>query len=170
MTTNPVEDTKQNNFAGKYLSFALGNEFYGIPVLQVREIIKLVPITTVPQMPEAVKGVINLRGKIIPILDLRTKFGLTRIEQTERTCIIVAQVGSGTGGMMNMGLVVDAVEEVLNVGAAEIEETPDFGMAVDTTYIRGIAKVKGTVKILLEIDRVVTEEGKLQMSAAAKGN
>jgi purine-binding chemotaxis protein CheW len=170
MTSNAVEERKQTNFTGKYLTFGLGNEFYGIPVLQVREIIKLVPITTVPQMPEAVKGVINLRGKIIPILDLRTKFGLTRVEQTERTCIIVAQVGSGSGGVMNMGLVVDAVEEVLNINASEIEETPDFGMAVDTTYIRGIAKVKGTVKILLEIDRVVTEEGKQLISAAVKAN
>ena len=144
--------------AAKYLTFVLGQESYGIAVLTIREIIRMTDITSVPQMPDYVKGVINLRGKVIPILDLRAKFRLARVEATERTCIIVVQVGTAGGARMLMGLVVDAVEEVLNIAAGDIEKTPDFGAKVETDYILGMAKIKGRVKTLLDIDRVVSAD------------
>ncbi len=141
--------------AGKYLTFMTGGEEYALPVLKVREIIKVMDITTVPQVPACVRGVINLRGKIIPVTDLRLKFGIPPAEATDLTCIIVADVVATSGTVM-MGLLVDGVSEVLNIQPQEIEETPSFGSAVCTDYMRGVAKVKGTVKILLDIDRVMT--------------
>lgn len=144
--------------AGKYLTFRLGAESYGVPVLKVREIIRLTPITAVPQMPNYIKGVINLRGKVIPVVNLRIKFGLPEVESSERTCIVVVQVELSSNTKTHMGMIVDAVEEVANLPAQDIEESPNFGAAVDTTYILGMAKVKGTVKTLLDIDKVVTAE------------
>lgn len=150
--------------AGKYLTVVLDHESYGIAVLKVREIIRLQKITTVPQMPGFVKGVINLRGRVIPVVDLRVKFGLGA-EFTERTCIVVVQVRLSAERTVQMGLIVDAVEEVVNLTSAEIEPTPDFGAKIDTTYLLGMAKVKGQVKTLLDIDRVVAPE---QMQAVAQ--
>ncbi len=142
---------------GKYLTVVLDNESYGIAVLKVREIIRMQKITPVPQMPEFVKGVINLRGRVIPIIDLRVKFGLQAIF-AERTCIVVVQVKVSATQNVQMGLIVDSVEEVVNLAANEIEPTPDFGTRIDTSYILGMAKIKGTVKTLLDIDRVVAPE------------
>ena len=144
--------------AGKYLTFALALEEYGLPVLKVREIIKMLDITQVPQVPAHVKGVINLRGKVIPVVDLRLKFGFAEQGYSERTCVIVVEVALPTGRVM-MGIVVDAVSEVLNIAAEDIEETPEFGGRVDTNYMNGIAKVKGKVKILLDLDRVLVADG-----------
>ena len=141
--------------AGKYLTFTLHNESYGIDVLKVREIIRLTTITVVPQMPAYVRGVINLRGKIIPVMDLRLKFGFAEAASTEKTCIIVVQVKLPDGKSNQMGLVVDGVEEVANIAAADIEETPDFGGQIATDYIVGMAKLKGAVKTLLDIDGIV---------------
>jgi len=124
--------------------------------LKVREIIRLADITAVPQMPEYVKGVINLRGKIIPVVDLRLKFQLAKAETSESTCIVVVQIQNSTGLKTQMGLIVDAVEEVANINANDIEDTPDFGSVLDTEYILGMAKMKGGVKTLLDIDRVLT--------------
>ncbi len=146
-----------NNLSGKYLTVVLENEAYGLNVLKIREIIRLQKITPVPQMPPFVKGVINLRGRVIPIVDLRVKFGL-KAEFTERTCIIVVQVKLPTDQVVQMGLIVDSVEEVVNLNATEIEPTPDFGAKVDTSYLLGMAKIKGQVKTLLDIDRVVAPE------------
>lgn len=143
------------NLAGKFLTFSLADESYGIAVLKVREIIKLVTITPVPQMPGHVKGVVNLRGRIIPVIDLRVKFGMPAGAHTDRTCIIVAQVAGPAGAKNALGLLVDSVEEVLNIAAAEIEETPDFGGAGAISYLLGMAKIKGKVASLLDIDRVV---------------
>jgi len=140
---------------GKYLVFGLGREEFGIRVLKVREIMGIQDITAVPRTPGHVKGVINLRGKVIPVVDLRLKFGLPEQEYTQRTCIIVVQV-KGEAGPMLMGIVVDGVAEVLNLAVADIEDTPDFGDGTSTPYLLGMAKVKGKVKILLEIDRVLT--------------
>jgi len=151
--------------AGKYLTFALGAEEYGLAVLKVREIIKMLDITQVPQMPAHVKGVINLRGKVIPVVDLRLKFGFPPQEYTERTCVIVVEVMSATGAVL-MGIVVDAVSEVLNLAAEDIERTPDFGEHVETDYMTGIAKVKGKVKILLDLDRVLGADGTINLRAA----
>src|ERR1700690_726202 len=146
---------KSDDRGGKYLVFELGREEFGIRVLKVREIMGIQDITAVPQTPAHVKGVINLRGKVIPVVDLRLKFGLPEQEYTQRTCIIVVQV-QGEAGPMLMGIVVDGVAEVLNLAAADIEDTPDFGDGTATPYLLGMAKVKDKVKILLEIDRVLT--------------
>ncbi len=145
---------KNDDRGGKYLVFELGREEFGIRVLKVREIMGIQDITAVPQTPAYVKGVINLRGKVIPVVDLRLKFGLPEQEYTQRTCIIVVQV-QGEAGPMLMGIVVDGVAEVLNLVAADIEDTPDFGDGTAMPYLLGMAKVKDRVKILLEIDRVL---------------
>src|SRR5262249_55179148 len=141
----------------KYLTFQLGNEEFGIRVLKVREIMGLQEITAVPQTPAHIKGVINLRGKVVPVIDLRLKFGLSAAEYTQRTCIIVTQV-QGEAGTVMIGAVVDGVSEVLNLTAAEIEDTPDFGQSVSTGYLLGMAKSKGKVKILLDIDKVLSSQ------------
>jgi purine-binding chemotaxis protein CheW len=141
--------------AGKYLTFQLGNEEFGVRVLKVREIMGLQEITAVPQTPVHVKGVINLRGKVIPVIDLRLKFALPSAEYGQRTCIIVTQV-QGESGRLLMGVIVDGVSEVLNLTAAEIEDTPDFGESSGAQYLLGMAKVKGKVKILLDIDQVLS--------------
>jgi purine-binding chemotaxis protein CheW len=141
--------------AGKYLTFNLGNESLGIPVLKVREIIKFVPPTMVPQTPAFVKGVVNLRGKIIPVVDFRLKFGIEASAVTEHTCIIVAQVNAASRANVAMGIVVDSVDEVSNIAESDIEETPDFGMAVDVSCLVGIAKLKGKVISLLDIDAIL---------------
>lgn len=141
--------------AGKHLTFVLGKEHYGLPVLKVREIIRLCDITPVPNMPPFVKGVVNLRGKIIPVTDLRLRFGLSSHQNTDLTCIVVVQVKLADQSTKPMGLIVDAVEEVVNLNAQDIEPTPDFGHAIDAHYILGMAKVKGVVKALLDIDAVL---------------
>ena len=150
-------DTKAatSRLTGKYLTFNLQAESYGIDVLKVREIIRLATITQVPQMPPHIRGVINLRGKIIPVMDLRVRFEFASAANTEQTCIIVAQVKLPDGKTTQMGLVVDGVEEVINIAEGDIEETPNFGGQIATDYIIGIAKVKGVVKSLLNIDEVV---------------
>ena len=154
------------DLAGKYLTFALSEEEYGLPVLKVREIIKMMDITTVPQVPGHVRGVINLRGKVIPVVDLRLKFGFASQDYSERTCIIVVEVALASGAVM-MGIIVDHVSEVLNIAPEEIEQTPAFGERVKTDYMKGIAKVKGKVKILLDLDRVLGAEGVVSGTRAA---
>lgn len=152
---------------GKYLTFSMADEEYGIEIQQIKEIIGMMPITTVPQTPEFVKGVINLRGKVIPVVDLRARFELDTIEYTERTCIIVVEVES-QAGTVKMGIVVDSVSEVLNIKGDDIEETPTFGTKMNTDYIQGVAKMEeGGVKILLDIDKVMTTEEIAALSIAA---
>lgn len=158
MKTVTLEASGVKTLAGKYLTFHLGDETYGLPVLKVREIIKLVPVTQVPQMPSHIRGVINMRGKIIPVLDLRVKFGLATTTDTDCTCIMVVQVLLASHTEVAMGLVVDAVEEVTNITAGDIEETPDFGTSLDTANILGMAKIKNQVVSLLDIDRVLGGE------------
>lgn len=140
--------------AGKYLTFRLAGEEYGIEILKVQEIIGMMAITQIPRTPASVRGVINLRGKVIPIVDLRVKFAMERAEETEKTCIIVVQVRSAAG-TVTMGFIVDEVCEVLDIAADEIEEAPRFGTGIDTAYIMGMAKLKGSVKILVDIDKVL---------------
>jgi len=142
---------------GKYLTFMLADEEYGIGILKVKEIIGMMPITTVPQTPPFVKGVINLRGKVIPVVDLRLKFGIKATDYTERTCIIVVEIPSETD-TFQIGIVVDAVSEVLNIKGEDVEATPSFGSSLDTSYILGMAKIEGGVKILLDIDQVLIRE------------
>ncbi|HOF04161.1 MAG TPA: chemotaxis protein CheW [Syntrophales bacterium] len=151
---------------GKYLTFVLAGEEYGIGILKVREIIGMMTITTVPQTPRYVKGVINLRGKVIPVMDLRLKFGMEPMEYTERTCIIVVEI-TGPMRKIPMGIVVDSVSEVLNIKASDIEETPNFGNRLETGYILGMAKTGGGVKILLDIDKVLNNEELTALERAA---
>jgi len=148
---------KNDDRAGKYLVFQLGREEFGIRVLKVREIMGVQDITAVPQQPAHVKGVINLRGKVIPVVDLRLKFGLPSVEYSQRTCIIVVQLRGGVNSILT-GIVVDSVAEVLNLAAADIEDTPDFGHGEATPHLLGMAKVKAKVKILLDIDEVMNSQ------------
>jgi purine-binding chemotaxis protein CheW len=148
---------KVDRRAGKYLTFQLGNEEFAVQVLRVREIMGIQEITAVPQTPDYVKGVINLRGKVIPVVDLRLKFGLPEIAYTQRTCIIVAQI-EARGAKLMIGIIVDCVSEVLTMQASDIEDTPDFGSGVETPYLLGMAKIKGKVKILLDIDMVLSAQ------------
>lgn len=141
----------------KYLTFTLANEEYGIGILKIKEIIGMLPITSVPQTPPFVKGVINLRGKVIPVVDLRLKFAMPPMDYTERTCIIVVEIDSPAGAIM-IGIVVDSVSEVLNIKEEDIEDTPTFGTRLNTAYILGMAKTGGGVKILLDIDKVLTSQ------------
>ena len=142
---------------GKYLTFTLDEEEYGIGILKVKEIIGMMDITTVPRTPAFIKGVINLRGKVIPIIDLRLKFEMGEIPYTDRTCIIVVEIDSETGTIL-IGIVVDAVSEVLSIQEGDIEDTPAFGTQLNTDYILGMAKTQGSVKILLNIDKVLSIE------------
>jgi purine-binding chemotaxis protein CheW len=162
MSTSPQSPsttaTAAASLAGRYLTFLLGGESFGIEVIRIREIIRMTDITVIPQMPEFVRGVINLRGKIVPIVDLRVKFGLPVPEATERTSIIVTQIKGSAGALVWVGFIVDDVEEVTNIAAADVEPAPDFGMAVDTGYIRGMAKTKGGVKTLFEVDRIIASD------------
>ena len=157
--SNATEQVEQVNKAllekeGKYLTFALGSEEYGLEILKVREIIGYMEITAVPQTPHYVKGVINLRGQVIPVIDLRSKFGMETAEITEETCIIVAEV-SQNKRTFSTGIVVDNVEEVLDIDGQDIEEAPQFGSSVDTNFILGMGKIGDTVKLLLDIDKVL---------------
>jgi purine-binding chemotaxis protein CheW len=151
---------------GKYLTFSLAEEEYGIGILKVKEIIGIMAITTVPQTPDYMKGVINLRGKVIPVVDLRLKFEMEAIGYTERTCIIVVEIAR-EGKKIQMGILVDSVSEVLNIKAVDIEDAPNFGSRLNTDYILGMAKTGGRVKILLEIDKVLSGEDSVVLEKAA---
>ncbi len=142
---------------GKYLTFTLADEEYGIGIIKIKEIIGMMSVTNVPQTPEFVKGVINLRGKVIPVIDLRLRFGMGTIDYTERTCIIVVEI-KDTADIVKIGIVVDSVSEVLNVKGEDIEDTPAFGTNLKTDYILGMAKIQGGVKILLDIDAVLNDQ------------
>lgn len=156
-TTDSLNLAVQNltKKTGKYLTFTLSGEDYGIGILKVKEIIGMMTITPVPRTPEYVKGVINLRGKVIPVVDLRLKFAMGEIEYNERTCIIVVEIDTDNE-TLPVGIVVDSVSEVLNIQEGEIEDPPAFGTRLDTGYIMGIAKTENGVKILLNIDKVLS--------------
>jgi len=138
---------------GKYLTFSLEQEEYGIAIVKVKEITQMLNVTPVPHTPNYVKGVVNLRGKVIPVMDLRVRFNMPEIEYTDRTCIIVVEIYSDDE-LIQVGNVVDSVTEVLNVTQENIDETPTFGTKVDTEFILGLANIEGSVKILLDVDKV----------------
>jgi len=146
------ENVETSQRAGKYLTFGLADEEYGLEILKVREILGMLEITAVPQTPHYIKGVVNLRGKVIPVVDLRTKFGLESVEQTAETCIIVVDVSG-----VEMGIVVDRVSEVRNIEEKNIDDPPNFGVAVDTSFILGMGKSKDNVAMLLDISKVLTD-------------
>ncbi len=151
---NTITEQQQRQKAGKYLTFVLADEEYGLGILKVREIIGYMNITAVPQTPDYVKGVINLRGQVIPVIDLRTNFGMELTEPTEETCIIVVEISRGDRNV-STGIVVDRVSEVLDISGEDIEDPPSFGEAVDTEFILGMGKIGDSVKILLDIDKVL---------------
>jgi len=138
---------------GKYLTFSLEEEEYGIAIVKVKEITQMLNVTPVPHTPNYVKGVVNLRGKVIPVMDLRVRFNMPEIEYTDRTCIIVVEIYADDE-LIQVGNVVDSVTEVLNVTEENIDETPTFGAKVDTEFILGLANIEGSVKILLDVDKV----------------
>lgn len=155
--TDLAETGKDGTTTGKYLTFELADEGYGIEILKVKEIVGMMSITPVPRLPEYVKGVVNLRGKVIPVIDLRLKFGMNAADYTDRTCIIVVEIMQNTD-KTRIGLVVDAVSEVLNVRSENVEPPPSFGSRLQTNYILGMAKFEDSVKILLDIDLILTAE------------
>ncbi|MBT7592157.1 MAG: purine-binding chemotaxis protein CheW [Candidatus Scalindua sp.] len=149
-----VADNKETSVhEGKYLTFVLGTEEYGIEILKVREIIGLMDITSVPQTPDYMKGVFNLRGKVIPVIDLRLKFAMSERDYTQETCTIVVEVDNAL-----IGIVVDSVSEVVDISGKDIEVTPDFGKTIDTDFIMGLGKTKGKIIILLDIEQVLSIE------------
>jgi purine-binding chemotaxis protein CheW len=162
-TSTTIEKNETANRGGKYLTFALGQEEYGLAILKVREIIGFMDITVVPHTPPYVRGVINLRGQIISVVDLRTRFGLPAAVRTDHTCIIVVEINIDSR-RISLGIVVDRVSEVLNIPPGQIEDTPGFGRNIDTSFILGMGKVGGSVRILLDIDKVLTAK-----QAAAAG-
>ncbi|GJQ60070.1 MAG: purine-binding chemotaxis protein CheW [Candidatus Scalindua sp. AMX11] len=145
--------TRKSVDEGKFLTFVLNHEEYGIEILKVREIIGVIGITPVPQTPDYLKGVINLRGKVIPVIDLRLKFSMTEEEHKQETCIIVVEVNNAP-----IGVVVDNVSEVLDIKSEEVEDTPQFGRDIDTSFIMGLGKAKEKIIILLDIDKVLSTE------------
>ena len=151
----------------KYLTFALGPDEYGLEILKVREIIGYMDITSVPQTPIHVKGVINLRGQVIPVIDLRTKFGMETADITEQTCIIVVETSQGDR-KYSTGIVVDRVQEVLDIAGENIEKAPQFGSSVCTDFILGIGKIGESVKILLDIDRVLAGDDLVDFGTNSK--
>ena len=156
--------TTNNN--QKYLTFTLEGEEYGIHILKIKEIIGMMPITSVPRTPDYMKGVINLRGKVIPVVDLRLKFGIEEADYNDRTCIVVVEIKVDSDTFL-VGIVVDAVSEVLTIKGEEIEAAPTFGAKLNTDYILGMAKIDGGVKILIDIDRIMSaaEIGPLKEAA-----
>jgi len=154
----PQEIKTKNIREGKYLTFSLRGEEYGIEIIKVKEIIGIMNITTIPQTPAYVRGVINLRGKVIPVIDLRLKFGMEESPYTDRTCIVVVDIYESSKGNFFMGIIVDSVSEVINIRGEEIENTPNFGVSLENNYFTGMAKVKDAVKLLLDIDRVVISD------------
>lgn len=142
--------------AGKYLTFQLGREAYGIGILKVQEIVGVMPVTRMPRMPGFVRGLVNLRGKVIPVFDLRLKFGLEGREDTDRTCIIVVQLSLGEAAPnVTLGIIVDEVNEVVDVPESQIEPAPAFGAVVDVSFLLGVGKVGNKVVMLLDADRIL---------------
>ena len=154
MTAAATDSSWGQGLGGKYLTFSLGSEEYGVGIMDVREIIGVMEITGVPHTPDYIKGVINLRGRVIPILELRLRFSMEHKEYNDRTCVIVVEV-QGSSGPIQVGMLVDSVSEVLNISPDDIEPPPDFGTTTEAENIMGMGKVQGEVKILLDVDQVV---------------
>jgi purine-binding chemotaxis protein CheW len=157
------QSVKVDPRAGKYLTFFLASEEYGVEILKVQEIIGRMPITPVPLTSKYILGVINLRGKIHPIMDLKIKFGMDQSQITDETCIVVIKTAS-----LMMGVLVDKVSEVVNLASGDIEDTPSFGADVDTEYLLGVGKTGGRVRLLLDIEKIITASDIIHMKKAAE--
>ena len=156
-----------NHLVGKYLTFELKTEMYGLDVMQIMQIIGIPEITPIPRTPEFVKGVINLRGKIIPVIDLRIRFALDQEDYTEETAIIIVEVNE-EAGKINIGMIVDKVADVLDIGSEEIERTPSFGVNVESDFILGMAKVKSKIVTLLNISQILTSEEFVELKSLSE--
>jgi purine-binding chemotaxis protein CheW len=169
MARQEIQSTHRSNFeaglAGKYLTFKLQDEEFGLPIMKVQEIIGLPAITKFPKLPQYVRGVINLRGHIIPIVGLRAKFGMPSIQDTEKSCIIVAELAA-QGGTLSLGLLVDQVSEVLDISPHEVSEAPNIGSIEAAAFILGVGNVKNGIKLLLDIDRVMGADEAAQLNRA----
>lgn len=150
MSEATKESDDSTGLGGKYLTFSLGAEDYALSILNVQEIIGMMDVTMVPGVPDYVRGVINLRGKIVPVIDLRTRFSMERAERTDETCIIVVDGSAG-----EVGVVVDRVSEVLDILGRDIDPPPTFAASVTTAYLLGIGKAAGRVQLVLDIERVL---------------
>ena len=153
---------------GKHLVFLLGEASYGIPILQVLDINGLMEITPIPKTPEFIKGVINLRGKVIPVMDLRLKFGMPAKEYDKQTCIIIVNISVGKTNKQ-MGVIVDTVSEVFDIPLTEIEPPPEYGTHADEGFINGIGKVKGVLVVLLNIEKVLHTNEIVKLLAEQEG-
>jgi len=167
MNAAQIETSDKTKNGGKYLTFALGKEEYGLEILKVREIIGIMDITFVPNTPAHIRGVINLRGQVICVVDLRNRFAMESVPRTEHTCIIVVEI-QGDGRRVSMGIIVDRVSEVLSIPSQQIEDPPDFGVRLDTSFILGMGKVGQSVKILLDIDKVLSAEQVVEAASIAE--
>jgi purine-binding chemotaxis protein CheW len=167
MSVTPNNATETSSRGGKYLTFALGKEEYGLEILRVREIIGYMDITAVPNTPPHIKGVINLRGQVISVVDLRSRFGMAAVEKTEETCIIVVEF-QADARRVSMGVVVDRVSEVLSIPGPQIEDPPNFGEHVNNSFILGMGKVGSSVKILLDIGKVLSSTTAIDPSLIAE--
>ncbi|MDB5069964.1 MAG: cheW [Candidatus Eremiobacteraeota bacterium] len=143
------------------VSFKLGSEEYGVDIAQVQEINRMVAVTHVPRAPQFMEGVINLRGQLIPIIDLRARFGMPRAEHTKNTRIVVTEIGT-----KRVGMVVDSVSEVLRLDVAQIEPAPEMITGVDTEYIRGVGKIEDRLIILLDLAKIITGSEKRELDSA----
>ena len=164
-----IQNNNQNSEIAKYLTFELKDEHYGLEIIKVIEIVGLQEITSIPQTPDFVKGIINLRGDIHPVIDLRQKFNMGVTEKTEETCIIIVTLEKA-GEKKNFGLIVDRVSEVMDIAADEIDDSPSIGGAVNTDFILGIAKKESKVIILLNIDAILSSKEMVQISEVAETN
>lgn len=163
-----VQSTTKSAKSGKYITFTLANEDYGLYILSVKEIIGMMKVTKVPKTPDFVRGVINLRGKIHPVIDLRKRFNLEMKDDDERTPIIIVEVRQGSS-VQFIGIVVDSVSEVINVEKGDIEKSPAFGQSMDTSFILGLAKINNRVVTLLDIDQILSNEHLVVVSELAEG-
>lgn len=151
----PKSEAQIRAKGGKYLTFRLAAEEYGIEILKVQEIIGMMSITKVPRLPEFIRGILNLRGKLVPVIEMRSRFQMERVEDNNRTCIIVVQV-NGSKSALTMGILVDSVNEVVTMQQDQLEPTPQLGQGLDIEFMLGMAKIGSRVVLLLDIDRVLT--------------
>lgn len=159
MATEALPAQTHKSRSGKFLTFKLGEETYAVEVLKIKEIIRMQRVTPVPHLPAYMQGIINLRGKVIPVIDLRIKFGLESVEVTERTCVVVVQIIlSGDNRPTPVGMIVDAVEEVMNINEEQVEDNPDLGSTLENRFIDGLAKFDDIIVTLLNIDRLIRED------------
>jgi purine-binding chemotaxis protein CheW len=161
-----VKTSEEEALAGKFLTFRLASELYGLEILRVQELVGLLPVTRVPRLPAFLAGVVNLRGRVIPLVDLRLCFGMSASAMDDRTCVIVVRVERVEGHPAAMGVIVDEVSDVVYLAADKIEPTPEFGTSVDTSFVKGVGRLEDHVVLLLDIDRVLSS-GELDAIAQA---